>query len=239
MSESKLKKPIIVGTLFFLPVIFLLFLYPSSHNYNALDIVKGDITELDEFKGLDNQTIRLEDNITVLSFLGESPNDHALTALNLKELIYDKFKGFKRFQVVTLVTNDSEESVKSLKKELYQYDELNYWQFAFGTKSAIKAVYESLRENEELGDDLSSRTVFIIDKERNQRGRIDDREANEKEKNIPLYSLLGYDCIEVAELKNKMSEDMRILFTEYRQKRKGDFNSTTRRADDLKGNEKE
>ena len=37
-----------------------------------------------------------------------------------------------------------------------------------------------------------------------------------------------------------MSEDMRILFTEYRQKRKGEFNSTVRRANDLKSiNEKE
>ena len=37
----------------------------------------------------------------------------------------------------------------------------------------------------------------------------------------------------MAEIKNKMSEDVRILFTEYRQKRKGDFDSTTRRANDL------
>ena len=51
--------------------------------------------------------------------------------------------------------------------------------------------------------------------------------------------MYSYNCIEVAELKNKMSEDMRILFTEYRQKRKGNFNSTTRRAEDLKNNEQE
>ena len=42
-----------------------------------------------------------------------------------------------------------------------------------------------------------------------------------------------------AEIKNKMSEDMRILFTEYRQKRKGDFDSTTRRANDLKEQDEE
>jgi hypothetical protein len=32
------------------------------------------------------------------------------------------------------------------------------------------------------------------------------------------------------------SEDMRVLFTEYRQKRKGDFNTDERRDQDLKGN---
>jgi len=46
--------------------------------------------------------------------------------------------------------------------------------------------------------------------------------------------LNSYDCIEVSEIKNKMSEDMRILFTEYRQKRKGNFDSSSRRAGDIK-----
>ncbi len=59
----------------------------------------------------------------------------------------------------------------------------------------------------------------------------------EKEKNSPVHPLYSYDCIEVAILKNKMaSEDMRVLFTEYRQKRKGDFNTDSRREQDLKGN---
>jgi len=67
-----------------------------------------------------------------------------------------------------------------------------------------------------------------------QRGRIDDREDNEKEKNKPVYGLSAYNCIEVAEIKNKMSDDLRILFTEYRQKRKGNFDSSSRRASDIK-----
>ena len=54
-----------------------------------------------------------------------------------------------------------------------------------------------------------------------------------------MYGLNSYNCIEVAEVKNKMSDDLRILFTEYRQKRKGEFNSDTRRAEDLVGEDKE
>lgn len=34
------------------------------------------------------------------------------------------------------------------------------------------------------------------------------------------------------------ADDLRVLFTEYRQKRKGEFNSASRRADDLKGDTK-
>ena len=45
--------------------------------------------------------------------------------------------------------------------------------------------------------------------------------------------MCSYNVLEVSDLKNKMSDDIRILFTEYRQKRKGNFNSTSRRANDL------
>ena len=92
----------------------------------------------------------------------------------------------------------------------------------------------------DLDSSLATEHVFIIDKERNQRGRLDDSEDKEKEKNAPVYPLYSYNCIEIAELKNKMaSEDMRVLFTEYRQKRKGDFNTDSRREQDLKGNNEE
>ena len=236
---SKIKKPIILGVLFLLPVIFLLFLYPSTHNYNPLDIVKGDIQELTDFESIPDVNVQLENQITVLGFLGNNPNQEALIGLNLKELIYDKFQGFKKFQVVIIVSDKAEESTKLLKKELNQYKELKYWRFVFGTEEEINKIYNTLRVEEPLNANLASEEVFIIDKERNQRGRLDDREENEKEKNIPVYGMYSYNCIEVAELKNKMSEDMRILFTEYRQKRKGNFNSTTRRAEDLKNNEQE
>ena len=181
---SKIKKPIILGVLFLLPVIFLLFLYPSTHNYNPLDIVKGDTQELTDFESFSDVNVQLENQITVLGFLGNNPNQEALTALNLKELIYDKFQGFKKFQVVIIVSDKAEESTKLLKKELNQYKELKYWRFVFGTEEEIIKIYNTLRVEEPLNANLASEEVFIIDKERSQRGRLDDREDNEKEKNM-------------------------------------------------------
>ena len=97
-------------------------------------------------------------------------------------------------------------------------------------------MYSNLKSDSQLNQNLSTNSVFIIDKDLNQRGRTDDRSDNELAKNKPAYSLNSYDCIEVAIIKNKMSEDMRVLFTEYREKRKGNFDSSSRRANDLKGN---
>jgi hypothetical protein len=110
---------------------------------------------------------------------------------------------------------------------------MEYWKFAFGSNDNIIKLYSSLRISKPLKSNLSSSSIFIIDKERSQRGRLDDRTKKEIETNFPAYSLNSYNVLEVSELKNKMSDDIRILFTEYRQKRKGNFNSTTRRANDL------
>ena len=224
--------------LFFLPVVFLLFLYPSKHNYTTLDILKKNLPELTNFVDKNGEDLRLENHLTVLGFLGETPLDHAILALNLKELVYDKFRGFKRFQIIILVPESAKAQVAVLEKELNQYEFLSYWTFGFGTKEDVLSAYQELKISSVLDASLKTSDVFIIDKERNQRGRLDDRDKNEIKRNSPIYGLSSYDCLEVTVLKNKMSEDVRILFTEYRQKRKGNFNSTSRRADDLKGDEK-
>ncbi len=234
MNLKKVGRYTVLVVLFFLPVTFLLFLYPATHNYNPLDIVNEDIIELNDFNSLDNEKVVLKDHITVLGFLGEKPMLKSTAASNLKELVYDKFKGFKKFQIVIVAPKGTEETVKQLKREISQYENLKFWHFVFGEPDKIKKLYKTVKTNIALDTNLAVDEVFIIDKELNQRGRIDDREDNEKEKKKPLYGLNSYNCIEVATIKNKMSEDMRILFTEYRQKRKGEFNSTVRRANDLK-----
>ena len=234
MNLKKVSRYVVLGILFFLPVTFLLFLYPATHNYSPLDIVNESVLDLHNFSSNSEEKIQLKDHITVLGFFGNNPIDKNITASNLKELVYDKFKGFKRFQVVVLMPKGTEEAVQTLKQEISSYEDLRFWHFVFGEPSHIKRLFLSLKKEEDLSEDLATDHVFIIDKDLNQRGRIDDRTDNEIEKNKPVYGLNTYDCIEVAEIKNKMSEDMRILFTEYRQKRKGEFNSTTRRASDLK-----
>jgi|TARA_B110000967_G_scaffold23826_1_gene21956 hypothetical protein len=238
MNITKYKKPFVLIVLFFLPVVFLLFLYPSKHNYTTLDILKKNLPELTNFVDKNGEDLRLENHLTVLGFLGETPLDHAILALNLKELVYDKFRGFKRFQIIILVPESAKAQVAVLEKELNQYEFLSYWTFGFGTKEDVLSAYQELKISSVLDASLKTSDVFIIDKERNQRGRLDDRDKNEIKRNSPIYGLSSYDCLEVSVLKNKMSEDVRILFTEYRQKRKGNFNSTSRRADDLKGDEK-
>ena len=149
-------------------------------------------------------------------------------------MVYDKFKGFKKFQIVVVVPKGSEKDVEALHKEIAKYEDLRFWHYVYGSEEEIKDLYANLKVENPLKNDLSTDDVFIIDKDLNQRGRLDARDKKQIEAKKPITTLSAYDCIEVSIIKNKMSEDVRILFTEYRQKRKGNFNSTTRRADDLK-----
>jgi len=238
MATKSIKKTSILAILFFLPVLFLLFLYPSKHNYNTLEVIAENILKVSAFADEDGEAVFLENNLTVLGFFGSQAMDKSTVASNLKELIYDKFKGFKRFQILIVVPQGSESQIKLLKKELLKYDELKYWKFAYGHEQDIIKLFESLKANTNLDKNLAADHVFIIDKDLKQRGRLDDRTERQVEKGEAIYELSSYNCIKVAIIKNKMSEDMRILFTEYRQKRKGDFNSSSRRAEDLKTDEK-
>ncbi|RSK39797.1 hypothetical protein [Mangrovimonas spongiae] len=232
MKLKSSQKYIVLGVLFFLPVMFLLFLYPAKHNYDALDVVKANVSEINDFTS--KEPVFIKDHLTVLAFLGNKPKEKLIEASNLKELVYDKFKGFKTFQIVFVLPKGSEQQGETLKKEIATYKPLEYLHLVYGSEQQINTLYSSLRSSKRLDDNLSSQQVFLIDKEQNQRGRLDDRTDGEIEKKAAVYPLLSYNCIEVAELKNKMSEDLRILFTEYRQKRKGNFDSTTRRANDIK-----
>ena len=237
MIDIFYRKWFILGILFLLPVIFLLFLYPSTHNYNTLDIVNENIVEIDSLNFLDNNQTTLENNITILNFLGDNPIDNITSALNLKELVYDKFKGFKKFQIVSISSGDSSNFLYEVKKELLKSDELNYWYFATVDNVSLQKIYFSLRAESKLDSSNYTSQVFIIDKQKNQRGRIDDRNEDQVIKSLDLIGLYSYNSIKVSEIKSKMNDDIRILFTEYRQKRKGNFNSNIRRISNLDGND--
>lgn len=235
MNTKLIKRYTVLGILFFLPVLFLLMLFPAKHHYNTLDIVHENISDLNNFTSEDNQEIVLKEHITVLGFLGKNPMENAIAASNLKELVYNKFKGFKKFQIVLLLPFGTQDQVDLLKGEIKSHEDLKYWHFVYGEEEDIKRVYNSLKTRLPLKADLSTQDVFIVDKDLNQRGRLDNRTDSEKEKNQKIYPLYAYNCIEVAEIKNKMSaDDLRVLFQEYREKRKGNFDSATRRANDLK-----
>ena len=125
MNKDKVKRYGILSVLFFLPVAFLLMLLPAKHHYIPLDIVKYGVKDLVGFSS-EEKEILLKDHISVIGFLGNNPMDMSITASNVKELVYDKFKGFKKFQVIMIVPNGTKAQTEELKAEISGYEELKY-----------------------------------------------------------------------------------------------------------------
>ena len=113
MDKHKINRYAILSVLFFLPVAFLLMLLPAKHHYTPLEVVKYSVNDLGKFSN-NAEDISLENHISVIGFLGKQPMEQSVMASNVKELIYDKFKGFKKFQIVMLVPNGAEAEIEKL-----------------------------------------------------------------------------------------------------------------------------
>ena len=84
---------------------------------------------------------------------------------------------------------------------------MSKWKFILGDEIKIKELFSSFGSDLELNKKLSKPFVFIVDKEKNLRGRDDDKD---------MGTLYGYNSSSVAELTKKMTDDIKIILAEYR-----------------------
>ena len=81
------------------------------------------------------------------------------------------------------------------------------WKFALGSPEAIEQLFFSMGTNGVLNESFASNNAFIIDKERNLRGRLDDEDYGK---------MYGYNASNYADINNKMSDDIKVVLAEYR-----------------------
>ena len=198
-----MKKTFVLIVLFIFPLVAYLFFASGVNNFGKLPILTENVPEPLEFSG-NNQ---LTDKITILGFLGNAIHQKKGNAFNLNQKIYKRFSEFNDFQMLMIVPNGLEDEVETLKDELGALSEVDKWNFAFGDENNIRTFFQSLGTDLKLGEDLSSPYVFIIDKDRNLRGRNDDEDDGVK---------FGFNTTSVAELNNKMEDDVKIILAEYR-----------------------
>lgn len=230
-----MKKKIILGILFLLPICIVLLLLFTNHNYRPLPVIKEDVAELVNYKSFEEKdSIQFGGKITILGFLGSNLENRKINVLNLNQKIYKRFSGFKHFQLIMLITPGQEEEIKNLKQEISRFaDELKYWNFVIVDMDEIERIFDGLDSPLSLDALGSSEYMYIIDKDANLRGRIDDRTDDEIEEKVAPYMLHGYNTILISELSGKMTDDIRILFKEYRGTG-SNTKSDTRRTEDLK-----
>lgn len=208
MSKA-FKKYAVLSVLFIFPIVIYLFFASGKNNFALLPTLTPDVNELSQWETLNGEPVQLDRRITVLGFWGEDLINKKGDALNLNQKIYKRFYQFKDFQFVMVVKNGRQTQVNELKNELKAGvgTDLVKWRFVFGSDDEIAALFESLDTPLSLTEKNSLPYVFIIDKERNLRGRDDDEKVG---------TLFGYNAQSVAEINNKMVDDIKVILAEYR-----------------------
>ncbi|WP_340065103.1 hypothetical protein [Ascidiimonas aurantiaca] len=201
-----MKKFFVLGLLFILPIVAYLFFASGVNNFVRLPVLTSKIGTLTEMSSLTGDKINLQNKITILGFLGNDIAHKKGNAFNLNQKIYKRFYEFNDFQFVMIVP-DSEENKKNIEEltaELGELADIKKWNFALGSETTIREFFNSLQTDGQLDSDLGTDLVYIIDKDRSLRGRKD---------NEVLY---GFDATSVAEINNKMVDDVKVILAEYR-----------------------
>ena len=206
-KSEKIKKFTILGILFLLPITAYLFFSSGVNNFAKLPVLTKGVLEIDQFESENKVKKELQNHLTILCFFG---NDLELTqsnAFNLAHKIYKKNYQFKDLQFIILTPRGTETQIQNLKEKLSEIENPENWNFVFGDTTEIQKVFNSLGSNYRLNKNFASNQVFLIDKERNLRGRDDDEDVG---------MLYGFDSSNYSEINNKMDDDVRILLAEYR-----------------------
>ena len=202
------KNTLVLSILFFGPLLFYLFLLTGTNNFAKLPRLTENIDDIEGFSST-TDSIRLENNISVLCFLGADLLNHKTNALNLNEKIYKHFYGFKGFQFVVVLPKGSEADAEQLKKELGATYNVDKWHFVFGDGAAVEKMFGSLKTSYKMDDQYYTPYAFIVDRELTLRGRDDEEAAEEG-------LLYVYNAESVATVHQEMVDDVKVVMAEYR-----------------------
>ena len=207
--NKQLQKYFVLGILFIFPIVVYLFFASGINNFAKLPVLQKNISEISEWETLSGKNVQLENNISIIGFWGDDLDFRKLDAFNLNQKIYKRFYKFKDLQFLMVVLNGNQAKVAEIIDELKKgsSEDMSKWKFVLGDEIKIKELFSSFGSDLELNKKLSTPFVFIVDKDKNLRGRDDDND---------MGTLYGYNSSSVAELTKKMTDDIKIILAEYR-----------------------
>lgn len=210
-----MKKNIVLFVLFVLPIVAYLFFASGVNSFTKLPTITPKIADFGNWKSLDGKKVSLDKKITVLGFSGSNILEHRGNFFNLNEKIYKRYNGFEDLQFVVVCPLGTEAEAQKLVDALKPFTDVAGWNFVFASPDEIQQFYDQLHLKGKLDSKLGTSNVYIVDKERNLRGRKDKAEYKE-----------GYDTFHPSELSNEMLDDFKIILYEYRAALKKNHNAT-------------
>ena len=200
-----MKKNIVLFVLFVLPIVAYLFFASGVNSYTKLPVLTPKTADFGNWESLSGKKVSLDSKVTILGFGGTKLLNNRGNLYNLNQKVYQRYHGFKDLQFVYLCPLGTEKDAEQIVKALGTYTEVNQWQFVFATPEAIAAYHKQLHLVDKLDANLGTSMIYILDKERNLRGRKDRNDYKE-----------GYDTFHPSELSNEMLDDFKVILYEYR-----------------------
>lgn len=210
-----MKKNIVLFVLFVLPIVAYLFFASGVNGYTKLPVITPKVDDFGDWKSLDGNKVTLDNKITILGFGGANILENRGNLFNLNQKIYQRYHTFKDLQFVMLCPLGTEKDVQNILNSLDEITDLSQWHFLFATPQEINSFYGQLKLVDKLDVHSGTPNVYIVDKERNLRGRKKVQEYKE-----------GYNTIHPAELSNEMLDDFKVILYEYRAALKKNRNAT-------------
>ncbi len=203
-----MKKFFVLIVLFALPIIAYLFFASGHNNFAKLPVLTQKVKDISHLEHPGNENLSFQDKISIVAFFGKNLEDIKGHTFNLDQKILEKYYEFDDFQFVIVLPESAREDVAQFALEFQGVGSPDEWKFVFGNESEVQKVFNSFQaEAIELNKNLFTPNVFIIDKELNLRGRDDDKDHG---------ILYGYDSGSIADLSNKMNDDVKVVLAEYR-----------------------
>jgi len=213
-----MKKNIVLFSLFILPIVAYLFFASGINTFSKLPTLTAKIPEFGNWTSLENEKIQMQGKITILSFGGTDVLKNRGNYFNLNEKIYQRYHEFNDLQFVVISPKGTEEDVRKIQKQLSDITDMTQWKFVFASTEEITSFYNQLHlKKDKLTANFGSNNVYIVDKDRNLRGR--------KVKDAKEYKE-GYSMFYVSELHNEMLDDFKIILYEYKAALKKNHNAT-------------
>lgn len=210
-----MKKNLVLFVLFILPIVAYLFFASGVNSFSKLPTITQKVSDFGDWPSLKGEKVSLNNKITVLGFSGTELLKNRGNFFNLNQKVYQRYHDFKDLQFVVICPDGTQNQAKALLTAFESFTDVTQWHFVFASKEAITNYYKQLKLKGNLDTNLGTPNVYIIDKERNVRGRKD--EGNYKE---------GYNTFHPSELSNEMLDDFKIILYEYRAAVKKNHNAT-------------
>jgi len=187
-----------------MPLVFYLFLSKGIYHYSNLPILTKNVVPVEQVD-VHKTKVTFDEKLTILCFLGTDVQKAEATLFNLNETIYKRYYQKPFFQIIAIVPEQNKGEMKPILDKLSQFTDVKGWNFISAEPVAIDQMFESLASPFKMDETQFSEYAFIVDKKGRLRGRKDDEDTEGGR-------LYGYNMKSVAILKNKMKDDIDIIY---------------------------